>query len=162
SHHPLFQVAFNHQQVDFSALQRLPGLRVEPFDPGAAGAQFDLALDTEEGPDASLGGFISYASELFESRSIRRMAGHLQNLLAGLCADPACAIGRLPLLDAEEEARIAGWNDTARDYGAFVPLTRRIAEQAARTPQAPALAFGERRLSYAELDAAINRLAHRL
>ncbi|WP_369959644.1 amino acid adenylation domain-containing protein [Pseudomonas benzenivorans] len=162
SHHPLFQVAFNHQQLDFSALQRLPGLRVEPFDPGAAGAQFDLALDTEEGPDGSLSGFISYASELFESRSIRRMAGHLQNLLEGLCADPGCAIGRLPLLDAEEAARIAAWNDTARDYGAFVPLTRRLAEQATRTPQAPALVFGEQRLSYAELDAAINRLANRL
>ncbi len=162
SHHPLFQVSFNHQQIDFSALGNWPGLRVEPFDPGAAGAQFDLALDTEEAVDGSLSGYISYACELFESRSIARMARHFQRLLEGLCAAPDQAIGLLPLLEQEEEARIAAWNHSERDYGAFVPVTELISQQAARTPDATALVMAEQRLSYAELEARINRLANRL
>ncbi|ASL28768.1 peptide synthetase [Azotobacter chroococcum] len=161
-HHPLFQVAFNHQTVDFSALHELPGLTVDPFDPGAAGAQFDLGLDTEEDPDGRLSGFVGYACELFGTPRIERLVQHFLHLLEGLCDDPEQAIGQLPLLTAEEEARIAAWNRTGRDYGPFVPVSALIARQAAATPDAPALAFGERRLSYAELDAAINRLARRL
>ncbi|MEK1905933.1 MAG: amino acid adenylation domain-containing protein, partial [Pseudomonas sp.] len=162
SHHPLFQVAFNHQQVDFSALGSLPGLRVQPHDPGAAGAQFDLALDTEEAVDGSLSGFVSYAAELFEARTIARLARHFVRLLEGVCADPSQPIGLLPLLEQDEQAQLATWNDTAKDYGPLVNLSQRIAEQAVRTPQAPALVFGEQVLSYAELDQRINQLANRL
>ncbi|PYC22571.1 non-ribosomal peptide synthetase [Aquipseudomonas alcaligenes] len=162
SHHPLFQVAFNHQQVDFSALGNLPGLRVQPHDPGAAGAQFDLALDTEEAADGSLSGFVSYAAELFEARTIARLARHFVRLLEGICADPSQPIGLLPLLEEDEQAQLATWNDTAKDYGPQVFLSERISQQAARTPQAPALVFGEQTLSYAELEARINQLANRL
>jgi len=162
SHHPLFQVAFNHQQVDFSALGNLPGLRVQPHDPGAAGAQFDLALDTEESADGSLSGFVSYAAELFEARTIARLARHFVRLLEGICADPSQPIGLLPLLEEGEQAQLAAWNDTTQDYGPLVNLSERISQQAARTPQAPALVFGEQVLSYAELEARINQLANRL
>ncbi|MBC9250735.1 hypothetical protein A9179_10650 [Pseudomonas alcaligenes] len=162
SHHPLFQVAFNHQQVDFSALGSLPGLRVQPHDPGAAGAQFDLALDTEEAADGSLSGFVSYAAELFEARTIARLARHFVRLLDGICADPSQPIGLLPLLEEDEQAQLAGWNATAKDYGPLVNLSQRISQQAARTPQAPALVFGEQTLNYAELEQRINRLANRL
>ncbi|MBB1519859.1 non-ribosomal peptide synthetase [Aquipseudomonas guryensis] len=162
SHHPLFQVTFNHQQVDFSALGSLPGLRVQPHDPGAAGAQFDLALDTAEAADGSLSGFVSYAAELFEARTISRLARHFVRLLEGICADPSQPIGLLPLLEEDEQAQLATWNDTAKDYGPQVFLSERISQQAARTPQAPALVFGEQTLSYAELEARINQLANRL
>ena len=162
SHHPLFQVAFNHQQVDFSALGCLPGLRVQPHDPGAAGAQFDLALDTEEAADGSLSGFVSYAAELFEARTIARLARHFVRLLEGICADPSQPIGLLPLLEEDEQAQLATWNDTAKDYGPQIFLSERISQQAARTPQAPALVFGAQTLSYAELEARINQLANRL
>ncbi|BCR24637.1 non-ribosomal peptide synthetase [Aquipseudomonas alcaligenes] len=162
SHHPLFQVAFNHQQVDFSALGSLPGLRVQPHDPGAAGAQFDLALDTEEAADGSLSGFVSYAAELFEARTIARLARHFVRLLEGICADPSQPIGLLPLLEEDEQAQLATWNDTAKDYGPQVNLSERISQQAARTPQAPALVFGEQTLSYVELEQRINQLANRL
>jgi amino acid adenylation domain-containing protein/non-ribosomal peptide synthase protein (TIGR01720 family) len=162
SHHPLFQVAFNHQQVDFSALGCLPGLRVQPHDPGAAGAQFDLALDTEEAADGSLSGFVSYAAELFEARTVARLARHFVRLLEGICADPSQPIGLLPLLEEDEQAQLATWNDTAKDYGPQVNLSERISQQAARTPQAPALVFGEQTLSYSELEQRINQLANRL
>ncbi|MDH0141316.1 non-ribosomal peptide synthetase [Aquipseudomonas alcaligenes] len=162
SHHPLFQVAFNHQQVDFSALGSLPGLRVQPHDPGAAGAQFDLALDTEEAADGSLSGFVSYAAELFEARTIARLARHFVRLLEGICAAPSQPIGLLPLLEEDEQAQLATWNDTAKDRGQLVNLSERISQQAALTPHAPALVFGAQTLSYAELEARINQLANRL
>ncbi|WP_137973083.1 non-ribosomal peptide synthetase [Pseudomonas sp. F(2018)] len=162
SHHPLFQVAFNHQQVDFSALGNLPGLRVQPHDPGAAGAQFDLAMDTEEAADGTLSGFVSYAAELFEARTIARLARHFVRLLEGICADPSQPIGLLPLLEEDEQAQLAAWNDTTQDYGPLVNMSEGISQQAARTPQAPALVFGEQTLSYAELETRINRLANRL
>ncbi len=127
-----------------------------------AGAQFDLALNTQEAADGSLSGFVSYAAELFEARTIARLARHFVRLLEGICADPSQPIGLLPLLEEDEQAQLATWNDTAKDYGPQVNLSERISQQAARTPQAPALVFGDAALSYAELEARINQLANRL
>ncbi|MDF5993674.1 AMP-binding protein [Pseudomonas aeruginosa] len=67
------------------------------------------------------------------------------------------------MLDAEERGQLLeGWNATAAEYPLQRGVHRLFEEQVERTPTAPALAFGEERLDYAELNRRANRLAHAL
>ena len=101
-------------------------------------------------------------SDLFERASVAVLGERLLRLLAGAVAAPDRAIGRLDVLSSAERATIVSvWNDTAR----AVPTTTLpalFAAQAQRTPAATAVVFEDRRLSYAELDAHANQLAHHL
>ena len=175
AHHPLFQAAYDHQWQRLDGLDRLPGLRVEAIEHLQYATQFDLILHTTErvGPDGTgrLGAFFTYSSELFEPESVERMARHWLTLLRGIVADPAQPVARLPLMDAAETAAlVAGWNDPARNSAPLpVPLPAsapglhaRIAEQARRAPDAPAVTCDGLTLSYGELDRRSDRLAWRL
>ncbi len=104
-----------------------------------------------------------YNSDLFDLATVERMAAHFQILLAGAVADPRQSLAELPLLSAAESAEILdAWNDTASDYPRDASIPELFARQAARTPLAPAVLFGDLSLTYAELDAEANRLAHHL
>ncbi len=91
------------------------------------------------------------------------MARHWQNLLRGMLENPQASVDSLPMLDAEERYQLLeGWNATAAEYPLQRGVHRLFEEQVERTPTAPALAFGEERLDYAELNRRANRLAHAL
>ncbi len=80
------------------------------------------------------------------------MARHWQNLLRGMLENPQASVDSLPMLDAEERYQLLeGWNATAAEYPLQRGVHRLFEEQVERTPTAPALAFGEERLDYAEL-----------
>ncbi|MFK0314576.1 condensation domain-containing protein, partial [Pseudomonas sp. NPDC090233] len=112
SHNPLFQVMFNHQ-VGHRGVQRDLGLVVEPLHASSATAQVDLTLDTSETADGLVATF-TYATDLFAAASIERMAAHWQNLLTAIVANPACAVGELPMLDSAEQHQVVEqWNATA-------------------------------------------------
>ena len=88
-------------------------------------------------------------------------AARLTHLLAHLgdSDDPAA----LPILpDAERQQVVVDWNATDKPYDAGLCVHQAFEAQAARSPQAEALAFEGKSLSYAELDAAANRMAHQL
>ncbi|MEV0634721.1 amino acid adenylation domain-containing protein [Streptomyces sp. NPDC050619] len=87
-----------------------------------------------------------------------RAAARLARLLESLVTDPALPAGRLHVLDADELRRIEEWNATSRETPR-ASLAELLREQAARTPDAPAVTDGTRELSYAELDAHAERLA---
>ncbi|MFI6473594.1 amino acid adenylation domain-containing protein [Streptomyces sp. NPDC050516] len=92
----------------------------------------------------------------------RSIARHWLTLLTRVVADPDTALTHLPLLDADERERLlVEWNDTAVEQPGKT-LPELFAEQVARTPDAVAVVHADRRLSYAELDAAAEHLAHRL
>ncbi|XSS61408.1 amino acid adenylation domain-containing protein [Pseudomonas sp. B11] len=164
SHNPLFQVMFNHQanaQADAGETQ-LPGLRVASLEWDNQSAQFDLSLDTQETAE-DIWASLTYATDLFTHASIERLARHWQNLLRSAVADPTLPIQDLALLEAEERQRIVHqWNATERGYPLQRQVHQLIEEQVALAPEAPALVFGQQRLSYAELNRRANRLAHRL
>ena len=91
------------------------------------------------------------------------MTQHFKTLLEGVVADADQRIGALPLLTASERHRLlVEWNDTATDYPQDRCIHQLFAEQVARTPDATAVVFEDERLSYGELDARANRLAHHL
>ena len=119
-----------------------------------------LSLSREEG---RLRGDFFYDSGLFDPPEIDRLRGHFLVLLEGAAADPGQRVGMLPLLTPAERRRILiEWNDSRREYSSEPNVARLFEKQAERTPDAMALAFGDDRLSYRELDARSNRLARGL
>nr|WP_281284851.1 non-ribosomal peptide synthetase [Azomonas agilis] len=164
SHNPLFQVMYNHQPqvADISALQTAAGLTFSQIDWRSRTTQFDLTLDTYE-RGGKLHAALTYAEDLFDAASIERMAHHLGNLWRAMVAQPARSLADLPMLDdGERHLLVEGWNATTSDYPLQRGVHQLFEEQAARTPTAPALAFGEQRLDYAALNRQANRLAHAL
>ncbi|MDH4601865.1 non-ribosomal peptide synthetase [Pseudomonas syringae] len=162
SHSPLFQVMFNHQSQASADVRALPGLQVEALLPDSYPAQFDLTLNTAE-HDGGLSAGLTYATALFDPRTIERMAGHWLALLQAICANAAQRIAEVPMLDVAERQQILhDWNATAADFPSEACLHSLIEAQVRATPDAPALVFATEQLSYVQLNARANQLAHRL
>jgi amino acid adenylation domain-containing protein len=91
-----------------------------------------------------------------------RFMGHLRTLLAATLADPDQPIGALQVLtDTERQQLLVEWNDTAAPYPRGC-LHELVGDQASIGPEAIAVEFREQRLTYAQLDARANQLAHYL
>jgi amino acid adenylation domain-containing protein len=139
---------------------------------GTTGATGAASTTGAAGAGRPLLAHLSYAADLFDPPTAARLLGHLRELLAGLAADPSARLSALPWLSAAERHQLAvEWNDAPAEVGEDV--VARFARAAAADPRAPALvvpaqeasegAGGEpRRLSFGELDAWSNRVAHRL
>jgi len=99
----------------------------------------------------------------FDAAAAGRLLSQLAAALDAIAADPARRVGELSILPPEEEhALVRGWNASAREVPEGACVHQLIEARARATPDAPALAFRGERLCYRELDAAANRLAHRL
>ncbi|MBN8227307.1 non-ribosomal peptide synthase/polyketide synthase [Corallococcus macrosporus] len=161
SRSPLFQVMFTLQNAPTGDL-RVPGLTFQQLAPGARAAKFDLTLTMQDSPQGFTG-WLEYSTALFEQSTVERMAGHLRMLLEAVAAKPEQTLSALPLLSPEERQRIlVDWNDTAAVSPMDVPVHVHFAQQAQRTPDAVALVLGDASLTYAQLDARANQLAHHL
>ncbi|HMP38935.1 MAG TPA: condensation domain-containing protein, partial [Roseiflexaceae bacterium] len=115
SHNPLFQVMLALQNTA-PAIPQFAGVRAaaDILDNGTA--KFDLSLTFEERHGA-LAATLEYNSDLFDHAAIERLAGHYTILAAAAAADPATAIGALPLLStAERHTLLVEWNATTADY----------------------------------------------
>ncbi|MFL8988772.1 non-ribosomal peptide synthetase [Pseudomonas sp. QLc11A] len=157
----LFQVMFNHQQRDLSALKRLPGLLAEELPWHSRQAKFDLQLHSEEDRNGRLSLSFDYASELFDAATIERLSEHYANLLREVCERPQTALGDLQLLTEPEHNQQANWS-VAPCTPASQWLPERLDEQARRTPQRTALLWDGGQLDFAGLHTQANRLAHYL
>jgi len=92
-----------------------------------------------------------------------RMLGHLRTLLEGMATNPEQKVGELPLLTSSEHHRLLeDWNQTEVDYPRDKCVHQLFEAQAERTPHAVAVAFAQSELTYAELNARSNQLAHYL
>ena len=160
SHSPLFQVMFSVQDGVDSRLD-LPGLEVALREQSRAVAKFDLSLSVLE-KDGQLHTDWEYATDLFDAAAIARMSGHFEVLLRGIAAHPDAPLHNLPLLDETERRRLLQADAPTVEYPSDRTLAEWFESQAQATPEAVALTFGEERLSYAELNAQANRVAHRL
>jgi len=127
---------------------------------GAADAQgYDLLLALTKGAAGSL----YYDAELLDPRVAERMLGHLETLLRGALAAPDAPLGKLPLLtDAERHTILTEWNATTVEFPRDFCMHQLFEQRVQRCPDAPAVAFDEKHLTYAALDAKANRLAQHL
>src|SRR5262249_29797389 len=109
-----------------------------------------------------ISGVMEYASDLFDRASVEALAGRLVRLLEAAVAAPEVSIGRLEILSAaERRTLLQEWTATARALPAAT-VPELFAAQAAKTPDAVAVVFEGEQLSYGELDARANQLAHHL
>ncbi|HDS1734302.1 non-ribosomal peptide synthetase [Pseudomonas sp. BP8] len=162
SHSPLFQVMYNHQTEARGQGRQLPGLTVETLDWERSTAQFDLTLETVE-HEAGIAVSLTYATALFDEATIAQLAGHWQDLLAAIVAQPQQRIAELALLNAAQQQQVVhDWNRTQVAYPAEQCLQELIEAQVTATPDAPALVFAEQTLSYRQLNQRANQLAHKL
>ena len=158
---PLFQVMFVLQNVDAKALE-LAGLRISPIESETESAKFDLSLYMWDAP-ARLEGQFEYNTDLLELSSIKRLIIHYTTLLENIAADPSRPLSQIPMItESEREQVLAGWNQTAIQYPRELCIHELFAQQVARTPNAIALEFGEKRLTYRELNEAADKLARQL
>ncbi|WLG59193.1 non-ribosomal peptide synthase/polyketide synthase [Pseudomonas extremorientalis] len=163
SHNPLFQVMFNHQTDAQGGRhgQQLPGLRVAELDWESQTTHFDLSLDTHESAEG-LWAALTYATDLFESATIERLAQHWQNLLQAAVSAPRSRLCALSMLDAPEQQRmLKDWNAPAT-VAAPHAVHQLFEAQAREHPARQALALDKQTLSYGELNRQANRLAHYL
>ncbi|MFD8637428.1 amino acid adenylation domain-containing protein, partial [Streptomyces sp. NPDC059656] len=125
-------------------------------------AKFDLSLAMTEHP-GGLTGTVSYATDLFDRDTVERFGAHYLRLLAGAAETPDAPLSRLDVLSPQEHAALLGEESAPRtDRPAARTLHSLVAEQARLRPDAPAVTCEGRTTGYGELDAAANRLAHRL
>ena len=153
-------VVFENFPVDHAALAKTgSGLRVTPI-AGHDTSHYSLSLGAMPGEHLRLR--VDYRPDLFDRESAETLGKRLIRLLELSVAEPERAIGRLDILDAaERQTLLCDWNDTARALP-VATLPELFSAQAARSPDAVAVVFGEQRLSYAALDARANQLAHHL
>ncbi|HEX8271798.1 MAG TPA: amino acid adenylation domain-containing protein, partial [Longimicrobiaceae bacterium] len=157
---PPFRAAFAWRDAPASA--ELPGLRMDAaaVEPRRA-AGLDVSLELREDGDG-VAGEVVFAAALFERATVERWAGYLRRFLAGTAADETRPVDRLTLLSDEERRRVVEeWNRTEAPFPESF-IHERFEAQAARTPEATAVVFEDRRLTYGELNRRANRLAHRL
>ncbi|MET0398102.1 MAG: amino acid adenylation domain-containing protein, partial [Longimicrobiaceae bacterium] len=158
---PLFQVMFSADD-GAGAPRPFGGLRVEHHPTGTPAAKFDLAVSVSEGP-AGLGVRFAYREELWDAATVERVAEAYALLLEAAAADPSRRILDLPLLGAAERERVLReWSPGPAAPPPPRAVHEMVAEQALRTPDAAAVTYGGRALTYAALEALAAALAARL
>ncbi len=161
SRNPLFQVLFAFQNVPIPKLVA-EGLTLERFEFRESTARLELELDLQEMPYGFVG-WLGYNADLFDAATAERMAANYRVLLEGIAEDPTRSVRALPLLcDAERNQVVAEWNDTVEPFDREATLHGLFERRAQLQPGAVAVLAGDESLTYAELEARANQLAHLL
>ncbi|MEU8686811.1 condensation domain-containing protein, partial [Streptomyces sp. NPDC048611] len=164
AHHPLFQVMFSLQNAPEGEFA-LSGLSVgtESVDLGVA--RLDLSVSVIErkddtGAHAGVDALVEYATDLFDRSTVEGLLGRWVRLLEQFVADPGLRVGEVEVLaEGELERVVSVWNDTAVATRS-VTLGELFEERVRLVPDAVAVVCGGRSLSYGEVNARANRLAH--
>jgi amino acid adenylation domain-containing protein len=160
SHMPLFQVMFALQSAPTPALEFV-GLKLNFLEIESTTAKFDLTLSIEN-TEQGLKGSWEYNTDLFDAATIKAMVAHFQNLLSSIIADPEQRLSDLPLLsEAERHQVLVEWNNTGAEYPNLC-IHQLFEAQVEQTPDAVAVVFEDKQLTYQELNSRSNQIAHHL
>ncbi len=159
SRNPFYQVML---EVSAAAPFKLGALEISRIHFDQKIAQLDLSLHLWKEPEG-YGGRFEYCTDLFERETIERLSSNFQRLLCATVRSPEQKVGKLPIL-AEKEERLLRqeWNDTRAEFPAKLLVHELFERQVDRTPQRTALRAGGKTISYEDLDARANRIAHAL
>ncbi|MEO0970364.1 MAG: amino acid adenylation domain-containing protein, partial [Cyanobacteria bacterium J06639_18] len=161
SQSPLYQVGFAFYNTPEPKL-KLSDLNLQPIPIDNGTAKLDLMLSLRE-DEGELTGWLEYKTDLFDSATITRMLGHFQTLLTGIVDNPERSLSELPLLTtAEYQQLLWDWNNTQADYPDRVCIHQIFEAQVEQTPNAIAVICEDKQLTYQELNAKANQLAHHL
>ncbi|MEO8425514.1 MAG: amino acid adenylation domain-containing protein, partial [Verrucomicrobiota bacterium] len=161
SRSPIYQIMFGVGYAGDDEAS-LPGLTVTPLKAHRGTAKFDMSIGMREAGDALNAG-CEFSTDLFEPDTIKRMFAHLGVLMEGIAANPDQPVGELQLLtESERQQVIAEWNNTTAVFPAAACIHQLIETQVERTPDAVAAVYNGEKLTYRELNARANQLAHHL
>ncbi|MDZ7967789.1 MAG: amino acid adenylation domain-containing protein [Nostoc sp. DedSLP03] len=172
SRSPIFQTVFNFilqnlgqfeqtQQLLLEGEVNQDGFILKPFEMPQMEGQFDLDLTIAEN-NSSLAGIFKYNTDLFDERTIKRIAGNFITLLEGIVANPIQPISRLPLLTQPEQQQLLVWNNTQADYYSDKCIHQLFEQQSLSAPNAVAVVYENQQLTYQQLNNQANQLAHYL
>ncbi|MDW3194574.1 MAG: amino acid adenylation domain-containing protein [Cytophagales bacterium] len=159
SRNPLFDVMFSYQNLEDSEL-KMRGLTLKPYSDKKTTSKFDLLLSSTEHNDRLYFG-IEYYSAIFSLESIQKIIYYFKYLTSQITSDPDQKISALSLLDEPERNKILyGFNDTSKYYEEEPKTLHEIfEEQVNKAPDAVALTFKGKSLTYRELNNRSNQLA---
>ncbi len=161
SHTPIFQVMFAYQNIPFEEL-KLPGLVIQPYQRENSAAKFDMTLSMRD-DNGTISGALEYNTDLFESNTIERFLRHFQILAERVVEASPVKADMLPLLSpVEQHQMLVTWNDTEFEFPADTCIHQLFERQAAETPEAIAVTFGDSHLTYRELNHLANNLSAKL
>ncbi len=104
-----------------------------------------------------------YDTEVFTPEIITKMLGELTTLIEGIVSDPYCPVAKLPIISPEEKHQLlVEWNNTQTDYPQDKCFHKLFEEQVANNPEAIAVVYEDRQLTYQQLNHRANQLAHYL
>ncbi|GAA1402539.1 hypothetical protein GCM10009613_62690 [Pseudonocardia kongjuensis] len=158
--HPLFQVLVSHQHEP-AHRPSFAGLSARTAIVGTPTAKFDLTVRTVQ-TGGRIDGELEYATDLYSPATVEAFAHRLRGLLGAVTADPGRRLSELPVLTDAERAAYDGARAATAVPALPGLLPERFAAAVAAHPELPALTCAGETLGYAELDAAVNRLARAL
>ncbi|WP_166245430.1 non-ribosomal peptide synthetase [Paenibacillus turpanensis] len=161
SRNPLFDTVFVLQNTENTVL-RLEDVTIEPYELGRVWAKFDLTIEAIETGDSLLLNF-EYNAGLFHEDTVQRLAEQYVRILQQIAELPETTIRHLTLLSAEEKELLTVGYAYVEHEGAMSRADATVAQlfemQVERRPEGTALVYGDRSMTYGELNAAANRLA---
>ncbi|MDY7019981.1 MAG: amino acid adenylation domain-containing protein [Cyanobacteriota bacterium] len=161
SYTPLFQILFVLQNTPLNPV-KIADLKWSPVEMPQQTAKFDLTLSFTE-IDRQLIGNFEYNTDLFEYDTISQIAEHFQNLLQAILTNPEQKLSEFTLLGrVEEEEILVEWNRTQTNYPREACIHQLFEQQVEQCPDAIALTYGDRQLTYQELNIRANQIAHNL
>ncbi|MEV6986109.1 amino acid adenylation domain-containing protein [Sphaerisporangium sp. NPDC051017] len=166
SRSPLYQVSLvlqNTPEVRF----HLAGLDLEYVQAAIGTARDDIFISLSErrdqdGEPAGFYGFAEYNTDIFDRGTIEGIVERYRRFLAGVVAAPDTTIEQVGLLEPDERRELLALGAGPRTGLPDATVAELFEDWAARTPDAVALRDGATELTYAELNARANRLAHHL
>ena len=160
--HPIFQVALVLQNMGNAAIE-LPGLSVSALELAETVSKFDLQFtfaDVVDSADGAMSLGITYATDLFDESTVARLADRFRSILDLVAVDDSITVGAIDLLAEDEGAQLEAYNSTAHPLTAST-MVELLAQRTADS-DAIALVSDAERITYAEFDARVNRLARYL
>ena len=161
THTPLFQVMFGFQNAP-QRRETIPGLTVSQVEVPSVTAKFDLTLSMAEG-EQGITGELEYNADLFNPETIDNLIEHFRTLLEAMVEDPDQRLTDIEILSyAELHQILVDWNETQTDYPREQCLPQLFEAQVERSPDTIALVFADQQLTFRQLNARANQLAHYL
>lgn len=156
---PLVSALFNLDQALDHQGTAFPGLAME-FDSNPRSFEtFELFVNAVQ-TKGYLRLECQYNSDLFDAATMRRWLAAFETLLRAAVECETAAFASLPLVDAIARAELDALQPPASAYDPACRMHQHFERQCDRTPARTALRWGEQTLSYAELDARANQVAH--
>ncbi|WP_372366521.1 amino acid adenylation domain-containing protein [Candidatus Uabimicrobium sp. HlEnr_7] len=163
SYNPIFQVWINLADLRHEKQVNLLDIDVRPYKKPSTTTKFDLSLHMSRIKDLSC--IFEYSTDLFQERTIVRLANHFSELLKNIIAKPSQKIVNLDLLSNEEQNKIVcefgghEINSRRADFNSYKTITQLFEEQVKKEPNNTALLTQKQKITYQELHYRANQIA---